>query len=1340
MLSLCAGLLLLAPSPLARAQNLVQNPGFETGDFTDWTTTPAAAGSLFLVTPTPLGIASSGTHSAGFGAVMGLDDTISQTLATAPAEEYIFSFWVKNTPLFGGSYLTASWNNQALLTITPATTEADWTKYQFTETATGPATISFAGHNLTDFAYVDDVRVTAAVPDSPLGRALPALLLFGLCAFGGRWRRHLRPALAGAALLAAGAAGPAWGQAAPDFDLCFQGYNPNLPGSSVQLDLQSAHHLVRLTAWTAAPGIEFQDYNVDLAPQAATLWLQTPAAGGGWLLSVKSVNAAGNFRLDAEIKLPYGIGTVSLQPLNPALPMANVPFSGPVNWIVFSAPQVADPALSGADRPMPFGVFDTVTPTVSVPLVMLTESLGRVYWDDGWSDGSPSLDITSMFTASGYAAVAPVLPFRYGANRLTVVFPDGGRFSTYSMNYDDTTLGLVEPAISTNLAYWELSATDAGGQSELVLANAAKAYFPEGTTTATISSFFRQYRLRPIGYAQSLSMYLAFVDGNNLTGDKNGNGQTDLFDYCETGAARRQGPEGLLIADFIYQPGAYSESIQASISVANANNYSVMTRGWAGLPGAMAPQANAWAGEHFWMQTFPAQRVLSAWADVTFNGATPANLPVIGVFDSGLGFSAMGRGAAFPNNDLPLNLFNDLWLLSDELNANPMRINAGAGMVAIGNVQDQRLNDRVIGGGHGTAVAHFAGAQGALQKQGTGRNVTFSIMKNTSANNGSFTSSVLDTALSVTVNNPQVRVLNLSNGGTVSAAPAAAALVADKRIEAELQFDQMSREGVACIMAAGNAANEIFPANVPPAAGDRIPTPGLVAPLRGRRNASTDTAMLVPNMGLQGADRVSPLVMRVAGLDLPNMAVNQEAGWVNSGNGGNVSVAAAADDLTGVTRFGLVDPQESGTSFATPMVSGLLAEIIRIQDLRQGAGPNRLPPANAAARRARAALVRQAIEIVEATADRVLGSNPAANFDAAEQAPNNQMGFGRINVWKAVLTAMSGGLAAGGTDQGAAPLGFGTLAQVNAANTVFYGFDLRLRSDIVAKSRMFDGAVAWLNENPFDDNFATPATLANTLNDTSALANTDFTGANGGAAVRNIIAFKRTASLNSRLPTGFDATVAFPNGVTEMAFSAHRTNVTATAPVPYKRLELRRNGQTAMDQPFFTVPLNIARLRNNAAGAGGNGTNIRFDDYVFEILCDHTVALNVAEVRGIAASTNALAAADEVQLTATLTDEAGNNVNGSMVDFIVCNAQTGAADATGQIRLRATRGANPVATSLSVATAGAGAASVFVTRIAGAGGAAPVTTRILVRVNPMAAGGAAMGAQFPQEFTVPVRP
>jgi hypothetical protein len=78
--------------------NLIVNGGFEAGDFTGWTTTPAASGSNFGVEYR--NFRHSGDYSASFhGQTEDSFDSISQALVTVPGLTYTVDFWLMNPEL-----------------------------------------------------------------------------------------------------------------------------------------------------------------------------------------------------------------------------------------------------------------------------------------------------------------------------------------------------------------------------------------------------------------------------------------------------------------------------------------------------------------------------------------------------------------------------------------------------------------------------------------------------------------------------------------------------------------------------------------------------------------------------------------------------------------------------------------------------------------------------------------------------------------------------------------------------------------------------------------------------------------------------------------------------------------------------------------------------------------------------------------------------------------------------------------------------------------------------------------------------------------------------------------
>jgi hypothetical protein len=163
----------------AIAGNLVTNCGFETGDFTGWTQTPAGSGSSFGVD----GLPHSGEDAAFFGATDPPDeDMISQSISTIPGQAYNITFFLWNDLEFPGepstNQFTAMFDGNTLLSLTNADGPLDYTEVTRTMVATSTSTtLSFGAYQVLDFFLLDDVSVTAAVPE-PASLALLASALF----------------------------------------------------------------------------------------------------------------------------------------------------------------------------------------------------------------------------------------------------------------------------------------------------------------------------------------------------------------------------------------------------------------------------------------------------------------------------------------------------------------------------------------------------------------------------------------------------------------------------------------------------------------------------------------------------------------------------------------------------------------------------------------------------------------------------------------------------------------------------------------------------------------------------------------------------------------------------------------------------------------------------------------------------------------------------------------------------------------------------------------------------------------------------------------------------------
>ncbi|MDB6000500.1 MAG: hypothetical protein JWP52_2199 [Rhizobacter sp.] len=187
--TLAAGIVALAGLAALNAQaatELVSNGGFETGDFTGWTTTDAPfPTSMYNVdTAGP----HNGDYSAFFGGTGPDSDSISQAIATTAGASYLVSFYLANPAGTPDGSFTASLGGVQFFSA-PMSAFA-FGPMSFTVSATGDdSVLSFGGFNTgSDFYTLDSVSVMAAVPEP----STYALLLTGLLAVGAYSRRQRR--------------------------------------------------------------------------------------------------------------------------------------------------------------------------------------------------------------------------------------------------------------------------------------------------------------------------------------------------------------------------------------------------------------------------------------------------------------------------------------------------------------------------------------------------------------------------------------------------------------------------------------------------------------------------------------------------------------------------------------------------------------------------------------------------------------------------------------------------------------------------------------------------------------------------------------------------------------------------------------------------------------------------------------------------------------------------------------------------------------------------------------------------------------------------------------------
>ena len=154
------GLAILAFATPLGAQNLVTNPGFETGDFTGWLISGNTSFTNVAACP----------HSGNYGACLGPIGSngflFQQIIPTTPGQAYDVSFWLENiynsTPP-GVESFTAFWNSVPFFTTSTVT----FPYTQYTSTQVGrpffaDTELRFAFRNDPGFYYLDDVCVATA--------------------------------------------------------------------------------------------------------------------------------------------------------------------------------------------------------------------------------------------------------------------------------------------------------------------------------------------------------------------------------------------------------------------------------------------------------------------------------------------------------------------------------------------------------------------------------------------------------------------------------------------------------------------------------------------------------------------------------------------------------------------------------------------------------------------------------------------------------------------------------------------------------------------------------------------------------------------------------------------------------------------------------------------------------------------------------------------------------------------------------------------------------------------------------------------------------------------------
>jgi hypothetical protein len=156
----------------AEGNNLVQNGGFETGDFSDWSVTGHGGtevnGTGLYVEPNDYsGVQGEayGSHSGNyycyFGPIGG-DSTISQSITDTLGTTYQLAYWVAGDGT-GPSNLEVFWNDVLVSGISGPIPSQPYTPYAVDVTGTGLDALEFGMRNDPAADALDDITLTPAL-------------------------------------------------------------------------------------------------------------------------------------------------------------------------------------------------------------------------------------------------------------------------------------------------------------------------------------------------------------------------------------------------------------------------------------------------------------------------------------------------------------------------------------------------------------------------------------------------------------------------------------------------------------------------------------------------------------------------------------------------------------------------------------------------------------------------------------------------------------------------------------------------------------------------------------------------------------------------------------------------------------------------------------------------------------------------------------------------------------------------------------------------------------------------------------------------------------------------
>ena len=180
------GWLLLLTATGARADNLIANGGFETGDLTGYSYSGNLVGVGGTNAAAPYGPAT-GNYNAYIGTVGALG-TISQVFADEVGVPLTISYQLADPQGGSPSQFTSQFDGATLSSLVNSAAFG-YTTYSFDVTGTGSDTLSFAASNSPSFFEIDDVNAVedGAIADAP-EPGVWGLLIVGIAIMGAALR------------------------------------------------------------------------------------------------------------------------------------------------------------------------------------------------------------------------------------------------------------------------------------------------------------------------------------------------------------------------------------------------------------------------------------------------------------------------------------------------------------------------------------------------------------------------------------------------------------------------------------------------------------------------------------------------------------------------------------------------------------------------------------------------------------------------------------------------------------------------------------------------------------------------------------------------------------------------------------------------------------------------------------------------------------------------------------------------------------------------------------------------------------------------------------------------